>query len=127
MICCQFYELLSRTLLRCLETKNAGAPCATPLFISLNLCGHFTYQIGNKHNQGSEITNCRLCQSRTKYAMTAMRIYEIGTGKIFKMPVMVRHLPETNSTTRTKLTTVTVMEAKPASIRTDMNIAKLAE
>lgn len=88
---------------------------------------HVTYQIDNKHNHGKEITNCRFRQSRTKYAIPAMRIYDIGTGKIFKMPVMVRHLPETNSTTRTKLTTVTVIEAKPARTRIDMNMAKLTE
>lgn len=71
--------------------------------------------------------SCKFRQSRSKYAIQAMSIYEIGTGNMFRMPVMVRHLPETNSTTRTKLTTLTVIDAKPATTRSDMNIAKSTE
>lgn len=47
----------------------------------------------------------------------------MATGKMFNMPIIVRHLPETSSTTNTKLTTVTVIDANPIITRSDMNMA----
>lgn len=42
---------------------------------------------------------------------------------MFNMPIIVRHLPDTSSTTSTKLTTVTVIDANPIITRSDMNMA----
>lgn len=47
----------------------------------------------------------------------------MATGSTFSMPIMVRHLPETSSTTSTKLTTVTVIDANPIITRSDMYMA----
>jgi len=47
----------------------------------------------------------------------------MATGRMLRMPITVRHLPETSSTTSTKLTTVTVIDANPIITRSDMNMA----
>lgn len=75
-------------------------------------------------NHGNDITNCIVRQSRMKYAIPAVSTYVMATGKIFKMPIIVRHLPDTNSTTSTKLTTATVIEANPIITRSVMYMAK---
>lgn len=77
----------------------------------------YTYHMVKIANHGNEITNCIVRQSRIKYAIPAVSTYVTATGKIFKMPIIVRHLPETNSTTSTKLTTATVIEANPIITR----------
>lgn len=81
----------------------------------------------NIASHGNEITSCIVLQSRMKYAIPAVITYVTATGTIFKMPIIVRHLPETNSTTSTKLTTATVIEANPIITRSVIYIVKEEE
>lgn len=61
------------------------------------------------------------------YAIPAIKIYETATGNISNTPIIVRHFPLTSSTTSTKLTIVTPIDAKPRIIRITMNIVNDVE
>lgn len=49
--------------------------------------------------------------------MPAQMMYAMATGKIFKIPIIVRHFPLTSSTHSTKLTTTTAIEQNPIITR----------
>lgn len=88
---------------------------------------YVTYQMHNMANHGNDMANCSVRQSRIKYEIDAVNTYVTATGRIFRIPTTVRHLPETNSTTSTKLTTATVIEANPIMTRKAMYMAKDVE
>lgn len=88
---------------------------------------NLSYQINNNANHGVAITNCIVRQFGVKYAMPAIMMYDKATGNISSIPIMVRHLPLTSSTTNTKLTIVTPIEANPIIVLITMNIVRELE
>lgn len=88
---------------------------------------NLSYQINNNANHGTDITNCIVRQFGVKYAIPAIMMYDKATGNISSIPIMVRHLPLTSSTTSTKLTIVTPIDANPIIVRNIMNTVRELE
>lgn len=59
--------------------------------------------------------------------MPAINMYDIATGSMSNMPIIVRHLPLTSSTTSTKLTFVTPIDANPVMNLNVMNMGNDVE
>lgn len=70
---------------------------------------------------------CVYRQFGDRYAMPAMIMYDMATGRIANIPIIVRHFPLTSSTTSTKLTIVTPIDANPIIILIIMNISSELE
>lgn len=85
------------------------------------------YHANKKGIHGTVITNCICLHCGTAYAIPAIKIYDTATGNISNIPIIVRHFPLTSSTTSTKLTIVTPIDANPRIIRNTMNIGNDVE
>lgn len=82
----------------------------------------YTHHINSRNDHGKEITICNCLQSRIKYAIVEMIMYDNATGTILSIPISVRYFPLTNSTARMQFSTATVIETYPIIVRSTIYI-----